>query len=563
MNDSSGNLGAEGGSSAGGSWRRALASRVVLREGVPNAAALAEKLGEVVDPRAMANFAAAEPSATQATSPDIEPAIPDAVRRRHGVYFTPAALARQMAESIDEEARGRVVDLSCGDGALLEAAIAARPGLCVVGVERDPILAVAAAARVVRARGEAAKDRIVWGDGLAARPGLEEVSVVLGNPPYVGEKGNRELFAATRAAHPHLRRFFGPRIDLHYLFLHRALDLLRPDGQLIYLTSEYWLAATGAQTLRDDLLERSVVESFERLGQGVFDSAPGHHSLVFRARRRPTDLRSTFDDLVLGGPWAPFATAPRAEGTPLEELLDDHQGFVSGADRATKSVRKKLSTEVTPGAPVFLWRSEEVPSEERDLFRPLIRRSDCRANRVFTEPVGDELVLWADGTEDSETVQRLEVLLEPYREALEARREARNGTMPWYRIWWPRDPDDYARPKLVVPRRATQGAFCLDLSGSFVSSDCTYLNAGEDLDAVPSLLAAMLVLNDRSSIEHLRQYGKTKGEIIEFYSDPLRRLPLAVERHEGQLRPVDPALRQRWREGLQLLDRGDSNPVDV
>jgi adenine-specific DNA-methyltransferase len=542
-------------------WEREVAARVMRRERVEDVATLRARLGAVVDAEAMARFEKLAP--TPRSGGALDAAIPDAIRRRRGVFFTPQTVALRMADLVDEKATGHAIDLSCGDGALLEAVIETRPQLSVVGVEREAVLAVAAAARVVRARGGAEEgDRIIWGDGLERRPELGEAAAVLGNPPYVREKGNRELFRQVRTEHPDLDRYFDARIDLHYLFIHRGLDMLRAGGQLVYLTSEYWLAATGARKLRDDIRKRSVVEVLERLGEGVFDSAPGHHSLILGTRRaadpgdQPAGIRA-------GEPWTPFASGARLEGPPLEEFLEDHQGFVSGADRATKSVRKKLDREVPHGAPVFIWRRDEIPRNERHLFRPLVRRSDCRANRVFLEPLEREFVLWADGTEDALTACRIEVLLEPFRAALESRREVRKGTMPWYRIWWPRDVRDYARPKLIVPRRSTTAACSLDLSGSHVSSDCTFMTAKDGEDAIPTLLTAMLVLNNESTVRHLRQFGKTKGDVIEFYSEPLQRLPLAVERVDGQVVPRDPVLRSRWKEAVAAVAASDASHVDV
>lgn len=540
-------------------WRYKLATAIV---GGRDPDDLVRGLTGLVDPEALRAFREACDAAHPPHEGSLDAAIPAAHRAKNGIYFTPVTLADRMAALFESGLEGHVVDLSCGDGALLAAVARRHPRLALRGVEKDPLLAVAAAARILSVRGGRPHpgDYVWCGDGLAERRDLEGAAAVIQNPPYVGEKGNKPLFDELRAAHRHLEPWFGPRIDLHYLFLHRALDILRPGGTMVNLTSEYWLAATGAARLRRDLVERSVATAFERLGTGAFDAAPGHHSLIFVAKRRPTSE----DALELppdGAPWAPFAPRSTLEGVPFAKVCRDRQGFVSGADRVTSRTAAKVRRPA--GTPIFLYRDDEVPSDFERLFRPVLRRSDCVANRVFFEPPAGERVLWLDGEAGGDDLRDVEALLAPFRPILEARREVRSGHMPWYRIWWPRVTAEYAQPKLVVPRRATTAAFCLDLSGAMVSSDCTYILAAPGLDPIPTLLAVMLVANAPQTVEHLRHYGKTKGDVIEFYADPLQRLPLEVDVADGRVQPRDPGIRERHERALAALTGPPSPTVDV
>lgn len=467
----------------------------------------------------------------------IDELVPSGPRRRAGAYFTPPGIADQLARcAVDADETGRVADLSCGDGVLLAAVLRWAPGVDVVGVERELVFALAAAVRLVGTRA-----RVIWGDGLAASPWLTECAAVLGNPPYVGEKGNRVAFDALRAEHLHLAAWFGPRIDLHYLFVHRGLDILRSGGRLAYLTSEYWLTATGAGLLRQDLGERTSETTFERLGAGAFVSAPGHHSLIFVARRAATTGVGSAATLH------PFAAVERlATGTPLGELCGDRQGFVSGADRVTSKTAERYG--YPRDHPIFLWRAAELPETDRDLFRPLLRGGDCVANQVVTEAPGHDFVLWCDGSEVGAVQRRIEARLDAFRALLEQRREAVAGTMSWTRIWWPRVTAEYARPKLVVPRRAKAPSFCLDLSGSFVSSDCTYLLAPDDVkDAAGYLMRVMIAANSARAAEQLRAFGKVKGEVMEFYATPLREWRLPLRRTADGVELTDPALAAEFR----------------
>ena len=524
---------------------------------------------------------------------------------------------RPVASAMVAASSGLVVDLAAGTGRLLEAHLSAHPDCRAVGVEKHPGLAVAAGVGILAARaasGEdvgAKSDRIYCGDGLCAdgpwcRHEGSAAAVAL-NPPYLGEKGNRQLFDELRDRHDHLAGRFGARIDLAYLFVHRGLDFLGERGRLALLTPEYWLTATGASGLRADLGERTSPQAMVRLPTlRLFDDAPGHHSLLSLYERKPGGgeeavggeterptccefaeppeewsglLRALADEgadaldresvsLVArpdtegfgAEPWTPFVERSAVEwgerlretGTPLEDLLQDRQGFVSGADRVTARRLGQLDDPpdtLSKGDPVFLWRNDELTDRMRRLrglvVRPLLRGSRIVENSVRLAPPREDFVLYLDGELDGGRGEVVEHM-EPLEPALARRREVRRGRMPWYRLHWPRSRREQTGMKLVVPRRAEHPTFTLDLSASAVSSDCTYLVAPEGTRRpLRYLLTLMLLLNGASTDRYLRRFGKRKGELLEFYSEPLRSLPLPVERTDGELTWVASPLADR------------------
>lgn len=528
-------------------------------------------------------------------------------RAARGIFPTPKPLAAAMAELVGADGADgvggptRVVDPAAGDGRLLAEVARRQPDAAVLAVEREPALALAAAVSIAAVRleqgrrpGEATGDRVIRGDGLERAPDwlAEEAfglpTAVVMNPPYVGEKGNRVLFRRIAETHPDLEERMGPRGDLAYLFLHRALDWLAPGGRLVALTSSYWLTATGAAGLREALAARTRPKLLLRAPDlRLFDDAPGHHSLLSVFERvadgdggvgeplavtlndEPEDWATLVGALsdrpgldvvhpapaAFSGPrWTPFAGADlqdwarrlREEGTPLGELLEDRQGFVSGADRL--STRRYNTLEEPPedlevGDPLFLWETDELPERLKavrgTVLRPVLRGSELEAGRVIVEAPADCWVLYLDDVLREDQLELVEHL-EPVRAALERRREVRRGSMPWYRLHWPRSRAQQTGPKLVVPRRAREPCFALDLSGSAVSSDCTYLVAPEGVERPVAYLKTMMAALNRPAVgAYLRHFGKTKGEMIEFYSDPLRALPLPLEFVNGELQTLE------------------------
>lgn len=449
-------------------------------------------------------------------------------RKKQGLFFTPRVLADLVTSHLDS-LEGIVVDLSCGAGELLLSALR-RGAQGVRGVELELGLAVASAARL-RFHFPDRDIAVIWGDGLSEYDFGSVVGVV-GNPPYVGEKGNGEFFRRLRVQHPSLKDFFRPRMDLAYLFIARSVQVAS-GARVVLLTSEYWLQADSADRIRKLITDHAPVQVLDFLGAENFRDAPGHHSLIFVGGGQL--VRAA----IVGGegPW------PRVQsthtGVPFGELAHDRQGFVSGLDRLENR-------------PVFLFGEVEV-SPGVGKIRPVFRGVDCVANRVFFECPSAHHVLWLDERMEGWEV-KLEDVLGFARAKLEMRRECVDGKMPWYRLHWPRRRSEMVKPKLVVPRRAFSPQFSLDLSASAISSDCSYLLAPPDEpDPVAYLVALMWVLNSDSTTQWLKDCGKRKGKQFEFYATPLRAIPI------GQL--------TRWiasaREVLDEIDPTQGPYVDI
>lgn len=76
--------------------------------------------------------------------------------------------------------------------------------------------------------GETAGFRLAIEDELTA---LEQVDLIIGNPPYVGEKGNREAFQVLKD--PVWKKYYRPRGDLYYYFFYVTLHLLKDRKSVV------------------------------------------------------------------------------------------------------------------------------------------------------------------------------------------------------------------------------------------------------------------------------------------------------------------------------------------
>ncbi|MBZ7942262.1 DUF7149 domain-containing protein [Campylobacter molothri] len=93
--------------------------------------------------------------------------------------------------------------------------------------------------------------------------------LIIGNPPYIKEADNKELFVNTKK----LRTYQG-KMDIWYHFVGLGFDILKNNGYLSFIATNNWITNSGAKKLRNIVLEESQVLSLIDFNSFmVFDSA--------------------------------------------------------------------------------------------------------------------------------------------------------------------------------------------------------------------------------------------------------------------------------------------------
>lgn len=290
-----------------------------------------------------------------------------------GQWFTPAPVADlALALGLDGAAAPRrIIDPTCGDGAMLARVARQLPGAELVGVELDADAAAAARARLPGAH-------ILDGDVLDGVLGEERgFDLVIGNPPWVRPDrlpaARRERMAAAlredAAGDADDVEALVRRADLAAACVLRAIRLARPGGRVAFVLSTALLDAGYAQPLWRAVQARAAVRALvwapaERwFGDAAVNAmivvlevgAAAADVRVVRLRA-PTELVATrtaaLDDVAevrrvaaadpdawgaaLRAPaaWFELARAARAHDAlvPLGELAELWRGVTSGAN---------------------------------------------------------------------------------------------------------------------------------------------------------------------------------------------------------------------------------------
>lgn len=437
--------------------------------------------------------------------------------KKHYVIYTPEEESNKMAVLAKKYAPPKqelkIADLSCGSGNLLYA-------LCQILKKPYKIYAYdidESAISSAKKRFSKESSQFYCKDSLYLEESIS-FDIILGNPPYLGEKNHKEIFTALRKT-PFGEKYYEAKMDYLYFFIEKACDLLEEDGILVYLTTNYWLRADGAKKLRKCLEEKGDFLFLEDYNTSLFEKALGQHNILFVWRKgkkgsevcvqdekgifylKQEELYQQAGKIFL---WREenrrkLENMKKNSNYLLGDLLEIKQGIVSGCDKA------------------FVF--SEYKEEFKEYLKPFYKNKDIFDYRV--EKQEEFWILYLE--DDSELSPRLRKYLEPYRQILEKRREVRNGKLDWWKLQWPREKRLFTSPKILGRQRCKGNWFAYSEAEIYGSADIYYFLARTtEVD----LFYILAFLNSDLFSFWYHHCGKRKGDLYEFYTTPLQEVPI-------------------------------------
>jgi hypothetical protein len=397
--------------------------------------------------------------------------------------------------------------------------------------------------------------------------------IILANPPYLGESGNKEIFRVYAKA---LQEYYEGKMDLWYLFLHRSLDLMQTNSYSTFITSSYWITASGAMKLRDRIRSDVFLIQYINFNENVvFNNAQGVHTntLTFKKSMKKNEsveciiFKSTYPvgtDLIEKLPsqknfvldqmkltfqdWDPyFHFLPKKIRLILELMtknsikLDNSgffvkEGIVTGLNKITKKQIKKnnLNNDLN-GVGVFILDEENQSDlqvihsfnkEESNHLKPFYKNSNIRKYRTDIET--KKRILYLNRHEISlENLPNIKKHLENFQKPLE-----RSLDNPPY-LNRPRTQEIFTSPKIVTPHRSLQNNFAYNSVEWFAAQDVYFILSVEK--NYQKLKALHLILNSKLAYFWFFWMGKRKGKQLELFGEPLSFFPIPneLERYQG------------------------------
>ncbi|MFX1504136.1 MAG: Eco57I restriction-modification methylase domain-containing protein, partial [Promethearchaeota archaeon] len=118
----------------------------------------------------------------------------------------------------------------------------------------------------------------------------EKFDLIIGNPPYLGQNYNAEVFQEYTKEFPFCAKYFIGNMDLFYFFIHMGIEKLKPGGILTFITTNYWITKskkTGIKFLKSHLLEQCFLLQYIDLSHlNIFEGAKGQDNCIFVIQKK-------------------------------------------------------------------------------------------------------------------------------------------------------------------------------------------------------------------------------------------------------------------------------------
>ncbi len=398
-----------------------------------------------------------------------------------------------------------------------------------------------------------------WFSDVFAKGGFD---IVIGNPPYIGEKGHKEIFQSVKAD-IHLGQYFLGKMDYFYFFFHLAFNMLSSNGVATFITTNYYPTALGARKLRADIKDRMNIKTLFNLGElRLFENAPGQHNMISLFSKDKNLCKCQIIDVHKKGALNPLMFASiigkmdkdsiyteiaqedlfdgeenyirfqnTNENNPLSSILSKiklnndildnicnvNVGLRSGIDR-TKKKHQELFPEIDVNQGVFVV-DVCLNLGNADIVKAFYKNSDIQ--KYYTSNCTDLKVIYSTNETIIEDYPLVYHHLLQYKELINEYRWTEG--VKWYALVRPRNIKMFQIEKIVAPQRSRYNTFGYSDSEWFASSDVYYITKPIDGFSLKYILA---LLNSKLYYIWLYNKGKRKGETLELYQKPLSEIPI-------------------------------------
>lgn len=104
--------------------------------------------------------------------------------------------------------------------------------------------------------------------------------IVIGNPPYIGEGKNKDIFLPVQETSFGKKYYIG-KMDFWYFFTSLGIELLKENGTLSYIAPNNWLTTAGGKKMRNHIMKETIIKEFIDFGDYMVFENASQQTMVF------------------------------------------------------------------------------------------------------------------------------------------------------------------------------------------------------------------------------------------------------------------------------------------
>ncbi|MCE7741424.1 MAG: N-6 DNA methylase [Candidatus Heimdallarchaeota archaeon] len=377
--------------------------------------------------------------------------------------------------------------------------------------------------------------------------------VIIGNPPYYNLKKMGLLDDDAKILFQYLKqsktweKYHRSSSDIYYYFIFQALNHLSPEGLLSFIIPDYWIENKYADILREYILQNQILEILDLSNLRIFKDNGKWlnvtNCITLIQNRYPVNtikIAKNVPKVILENHHKEKKAIDNfffeIEQTNLRKekwVLSPHLPFLKKLEDSSRCTNlgnlAKIIQGVSPGVKEIFVVSRSKAEKlalEKDVLVPFITNSNVRKWVVDND--NSKLAILPSKITNLEDFANTRAYLEQNYELLirgsDRQRLLKSNKIRWFDFSVYRNLETFSKynTKIMVPYRSLSPRFGLDENGSFGATDI-YAIIPKKKNDIYFLLG---ILN--SDIVHFwySEAGKRKGKMLEFFSDPLKRIPI-------------------------------------
>ncbi|HEC1708544.1 TPA: Eco57I restriction-modification methylase domain-containing protein [Campylobacter coli] len=394
--------------------------------------------------------------------------------------------------------------------------------------------------------------------------------LIIGNPPYIKEAENKELFTNTKK----LRTYQG-KMDIWYHFVGRGFDILKNNGYLAFIATNNWVTNSGAKKLRNIVLEESQILSLVDFSSFmVFDSASIQTMIMsFQKTKPPKNYEFHFAKITTQTPiYEDALSLLKNEKTQNNEILSINltpKKFIDKTLNFTKSDYEELFNKIQKYGKFYLEEREVaqgiVPNPDiitkRNISDEMVSKgikvgdgvfviekdflNVCEYEKKYLKPLYEvehfgkyyfnknnskQLIYTTKNNSKKENIPTIIKHLQKFRSIMNNRRENLNKRLDFYHLHWARDERFFESGEKIVSVRK-----CIEPIFSYLNNEA-YVMLSLNVIKTQRINVKYLtaILNSKLVAFWLKHKGKMQGNNYQIDKEPLLNIPIVTINSKNQ-----------------------------
>ncbi len=175
-----------------------------------------------------------------------------------GQFFTPEIVADFMINLSSINKNDNILEPSCGEGVFLKE-LEKKGFTNIDGFEVDTTLKNISNVEINY-------------ESFISKDFQKKYSLIIGNPPYIRWKNLKEELKEELINDNLWNKYFNSLCDYLYIFILKSIELLKDNGELIFITPEYWMHTTHSISLRNFMISNGYFEEIIHFSETpIFD----------------------------------------------------------------------------------------------------------------------------------------------------------------------------------------------------------------------------------------------------------------------------------------------------